>query len=124
MVFTLHKGALCDALALRYGWMPKEVPVECVCGKPFSVELALSCSRGGFPTLQHNEIRNITASPLTKVCSYVVVKPTLQELSRETLSGGSANRENSARVDIYGFWSPGRERAFTNILVFNPFAPI
>ena len=60
--FTLHKGAFRDALALRYGWISIKVPVECACGKPFSVEHALSCSRGGFPTLRHNEIRDITAS--------------------------------------------------------------
>ena len=36
--FTLHKSALQDALALRYGWLLRNVPVKCDCGKPFSVE--------------------------------------------------------------------------------------
>ena len=42
--FALHKGAFCDALALRYGWIPKDFPVECICGKHFTDEHALSCN--------------------------------------------------------------------------------
>ena len=46
--FTLHKGAFRDALALRYGWQPANVPTNCSCGSPFSVEHALSCPKGAF----------------------------------------------------------------------------
>ena len=103
--------------------MPKEVALECVCGKPFSIENACPVTEVAF---QHcdNKIENITASLLTKVCSNVAAEPAIPELSKETLSGGSANRENNARVDIAadGFWGPGMERAFTDIhVLFNPF---
>ena len=123
--FALHKGAFRDALALRYGWIPKDFPVECICGKNFTVEHALSCNRGGFPTLRHNEIRDTTASLLTEVCSNVAVEPALQELNGESFSCKSANRDIGARVDIAvdGFWGPGRERTFIDVRVFNPFAP-
>ena len=67
--FTLHKGAFRDALALRYGWQPVDLPTKCVCGASFSVEHALSCPKGGFPTLRYNEVRDITAQLLTEVCS-------------------------------------------------------
>ena len=30
--FTLHKGAFHDALALRYGWTPSNLPANCGCG--------------------------------------------------------------------------------------------
>ena len=59
--FSLHKGAFVDALALRYGWIPSNTPTSCVCGANFTVEHMLSCPRGGFPTIRHNEIRDITA---------------------------------------------------------------
>ena len=89
------------------------------------MEHALSCSRGGFPTLWHNEIRDLIASLLSEVCPNVSVEPTLQELSRESLSGGSANRDSGARVEVIadGFWGPERERAYADVQVFNPFAP-
>ena len=54
--FTLHKSAFHDALALRYGWTPAHLPSKCACGNNFSVEHALSCAKGGFPTIRHNEI--------------------------------------------------------------------
>ena len=65
--FTLHKSAFHDALALRYGLTPAHLPSKCACGNNFSVEHALSCAKGGFPTIRHNEIRDITASLLTEV---------------------------------------------------------
>ena len=75
--FTLYKRAFRDSIALRYGWMPTEIPVERVCGKSFSIEHALSCQRRGFPTLRHDEVRDLTASLLSEVCANVAVEPAL-----------------------------------------------
>ena len=123
--FALHKGAFRDALALRYGWIPKEIPVECTCGKSFTVEHALSCTRGGFPTLRDNEVLVLTASMLSEVCLNVSIEPALQELSSETRVGSSANRNCGARVDVAadGFGGHGRERTFLVTRVFNCYAP-
>ena len=49
--FALHKRAFQDALALRYNWHPLQVPSTCACGTKFSVEHALSCPKGGFPSI-------------------------------------------------------------------------
>ena len=49
--FTLHKSAFRDAIALRYGWSPLNTPSHCSCGSQFSVQHALSCPKGGFPSL-------------------------------------------------------------------------
>ena len=38
--FTLHKSAIRDALALRYGWPPSRTPTTCACGSNFSVDVA------------------------------------------------------------------------------------
>ena len=46
--FALHKGAIRDALCLRYGWRLLRLPSHCICGGQFTIEHALSCSRGGF----------------------------------------------------------------------------
>ena len=111
-------------MALQYGWVPKEFPTQCVCGSSFSVEHALSCNRRSFPTLRHNEVRDLTATLLMEVCSNVEVEPPLQELSGEVLAR-SANLDRGAHSDVAvdGFWEPGRVRTFCDIRVFNPFAP-
>ena len=122
--FSLHKGAFVDALALRYGWTPTCVPVSCVCGSPFSVEHVLSCPRGGFPTLRHNEIHYVTANLPTEVCHDVRIEPDLQPLTGEVMGSHSANTTDGARLDIAvnGFWGGRYERTFIDVRVFNPHA--
>ena len=82
---ALHKGAFRDALCLLYGWQPNLLPSTCVCGKTFSIEHALNCPCGGYPSIRHNELRDITATFLTKVCHSVGTKPGLKPLSGEFL---------------------------------------
>ena len=122
--FALHKGAFRDALCLRYGWRPSNLPSHCICGHQFTVEHSLICSRGGFPSIRHNELRDITAGFLTEVCHNVGTEPPLQRLSGEQLRLRTANREEGARLDIAAdnFWGRDRNRAFFDIRVFSPFA--
>jgi hypothetical protein len=98
--FALHKAAFRDALCLRYGWHQSHLPSHCICSKQFTVEHALSCPRGGFPSIRHNEIRDITANLLSEVCHGVGTEPSLQPLTGEQLRHRTANREDGARVDI------------------------
>jgi len=124
--FVLHKSAFHDALALRYGWPLGRVPSHCACGTRFSVDHALSCPKGGLPTLRHNEIRDLTATLLTEVCHQVQVEPELQPVSSpETFSLSTANTQDGARLDIVmnGFWGGRSERCYVDVRVFNPFAP-
>ena len=123
--FTLHKSAFRDALCLRYGWQPSRVPLNCDCGSQFSVvEHALSCPKGGFPSIRHNEIRDLTANLLSEVCNNVCIEPHLQPITGEHLSGASANTQDGARLDIAanGLWGGRYERTFFDVRVFNPHA--
>ena len=74
----------------------------------FFIEHALSCAKGGFPILRHNEIRDITADLLTEVCHDVRVEP-----------------QDGARLDVAmnGFWGGRHERTFCDVRIFNPHAP-
>ena len=123
--FCLHKGAFFYALALRYGWAPTMTPTHCACGATFAVDHLLSCSRGGFPSLRHNEVRDLTARLLTEVCNDVQIEPELQEITTEVIPERSANTNKGARLDISasGLWGGRRERAMMDVRVFNPFAP-
>ena len=123
--FALHKGAFQDALALRYNWQPLRAPSFCACGTKFSVEHAILCPKGGFPSIRHNEIRDLTANLLTEVCNDVCIEPSLQQVDGEALIGSSANSQDGVRLDIAanGFWGGRFERTFFDVRVFNPHAP-
>ena len=122
---ALHKGAFRDAIALRYGWQPQNTPTHCSCGSSFSVEHVLSCPKGGFPIMRHNEVRDLTANLMAEVCHNVCIEPTLQPVTGELLSGASAITDDGARLDIAasGFWGGRYERAFFDVRIFNPHAP-
>ena len=123
--FTLHKGAYRDALCLRYGWLPPQLPTHCVCGQSFTIDHALSCPTGGYPSIRHNELRDITAALLKEVCTDVTVEPSLQPLTGEALDMRTSIRGDEGRLDISarGFWGSRFERAFYDVRVFNPCAP-
>ena len=72
------------------------------------------CPMGGFPTIWHNELRDVTASLLTEVCHNVAIEPQLQPLSGETLTLRSAITTDDARLDIRarGFWSVAQDAYF------------
>ena len=74
--FCLHKGA---AISLRYDWLLCHLPSNCACGASLSVEHALYCPKGSFPSLRHNEVRDFTAT-YEEVC----IEPELQPLTGET----------------------------------------
>ena len=79
------------------------------------------CSKGGFPTLRHNEIRDITADLLTEVCHDVAIEPMLQPLTGEKFQKKTANMSDEARLDLSarGVWTKG-DRAFFDVRVFYP----
>ena len=49
----------CDALFLRYGLDPPDLPTHCNgCQAKFSISHALDCKTGGLFTARHNELRD------------------------------------------------------------------
>ena len=118
-----EEGAFRDALALRYGWQPNDLPAVCSCGKANSVQHALSCTKGGFPIYRHNDIRDLTASLMEEVSTSTEIEPALQPLTGEVLHGRTASVQDDSRIDIRskGFWNQHQD-AFFNVRVFNPLA--
>ena len=120
--FDLSKSSFRDAVCIRYGWTPPMLPALCHCGASFTVAHALSCPTGGFPTVRHNELRDLCATLLTEVCPDVAVEPSLQPLTGEHLPTATATHADGARLDIVvsGFWDGRFERTFFDVRVFNP----
>ena len=81
--FALTKSEFRDGFCLRYGWCPDRLPSFCPCGAGFSVGHAPSCPTGGFPSVRHNEVRDVTAHLLKKVTHNVAIEPTLQPVTGE-----------------------------------------
>ena len=81
--FALPKGEFCNALCVRFGWQPVNLPQTCACGKIFSVDHVFTCPCGGFLSIRYNEIWDFTASLLSEVCC--CDDSTLQPLNCEPL---------------------------------------
>ena len=114
-----------DAVAMRMGWTPADLPKVCHCGVQFTISHALSCPLGGFPTIRHNETRDLLADVMTEACNSVAIEPTLTPAEGRAFTCRSTTTDNNARVDIVagGVWGGRFERAFFDVCVFNAFAP-
>ena len=117
--YMLNKQEFWDLLNIRYGWPLSRTPRTCACGSNFNIEHALTCKKGGFITLRHNRLRNITASLLKEVCHDVRIEPTLQKLTGEQFEQRTTNTSDEARLAVAtrGFWTAG-QIAFFDIRVF------
>ena len=81
----------------------------------------MSCKKGGFGSIRHNDLRDLTAKIVSEVCKDIEIEPKLLSLSGEELHGRTTNRSNEARLDIKarGFWERGQQ-AFFDIRIFEP----
>ena len=61
----------------------------------------------------YDEIHDLTANLLSKVCPDVGIEPTLQPLDSEPLRYATANHKDGARLDVvtWDFWGQNRQRA-------------
>ena len=85
--YELHKDLFWDLIRLRYGFQLRRVPTKCECGSSFDLQHALSCKKGGFVSLRHNDLRNSIASLLKNVCKDVTTEPLLSPLSFSNMRG-------------------------------------
>lgn len=79
--YSLDKNRFWDLIKIRYGKQLNRLPDNCTCGAKFDIQHALSCKKGGFVTLRHNIVRDITAELLSEVCKDVRKEPTLQKIT-------------------------------------------
>ena len=84
--FSLHKGAIHDALALRYDGLPSRIPLNCACGTNFTVEHALHAPKvvilpSGTMRSETLQPQDLTAALLTEVCHDVRIEPDQQPIT-------------------------------------------
>ena len=118
--YDLTKQLFWDLIRIRYGWILTKLPAYCECGEKLDLQHALSCKKGGFVSLWHNFVRDITSSLLSEVRKDVRVEQQLQYLTGESFAPSTATG-NEVRLDVCarGFWQAG-QMAFFDVRVFSP----
>ena len=121
--YDLNKQQFWDCVRLRYGWRLTNIPSTCSCGSKMDIQHAMSCKKGGFITITHNDLRDFTTNLLKEVYKDVDIELQLLPVTGETFNNQTANTSNEARVDIKsrGFWVRGEQalRVF-DVRVFDP----
>ena len=76
---------------------------------------------GGLTIARHNEVRDITAVWLTKICTEKEKEPQVQSLSGKIIQPRNANKQDDARLGIRakGFWRRQQD-AYFDVRVFHP----
>ena len=121
---ALNKAEFRDALSLRYGWRPKNLPQKCACGGDNSVAHCLDCKLGGYVVMRHNQLRNTFSRLLSRAgCKSVQLEQQLLPVEGELDHVKSVEQGDEARMDVtaVGFWGAW-QRAFFDVRVFDPFA--
>ena len=105
----MNEQCFFDLIRIRYGWPLNHLPSKCEGGSTVSIDHTLSCKKGGFASLRHNQARNLTAGLLDEVCHGKCVEPQPLQLTGENLNEKMVIRSDEARVDITqrSFWVTG-----------------
>ena len=66
----------------------------------------MSCKKGGFVSIRHNDLRDLTAKMLSKTCSDIEIEPKLKPLTGKEIDSRTADTRNEAGLDIRarGVW--------------------
>ncbi|KAG0718930.1 hypothetical protein GWK47_051545 [Chionoecetes opilio] len=83
----------------------------------------MTCKKGGFVCIRHDEVRDLTASMLREVCHGRLHRANPSASRWGTPAVQDSQYRPEARVDICarGFWTRG-QRTFLNIRIFDPMA--
>ena len=96
-----------------------KLPYNCEYRPRFNLQHVVSCKKGGFISIRHNQIRNITARLLNEECKDIRVESRLQQITSKALRSSTLTR-NEVPLDICGsgFWQAGQMKFF-DVRLFN-----
>jgi hypothetical protein len=103
--FQMSASEFSDALALRYGRTPNNLPSRCDAdGEVFDLNHALNCAKGGLVYARHNELRDLNCSLLELAgLKQIISEPVVYESDEVSLRADWAAR---------GFWEPQKLALF------------
>ena len=73
------------------------LPTFCPCGSKFDIQNNMSCKKGGFIYIRHNDLRDLTANMMSEMYKDTKTEPKLKPLSGEELQGRTSNNWNKAK---------------------------
>lgn len=78
----------------------------CVCRFKMYMQHAMNCKKGGFITIRHSGVRDLTDDLLTIIQKDMEIELKLLPITEEAFDYQTANASNETRVDIRarGFW--------------------
>jgi len=108
--FQMSAPEFRDALALRYGRTPNNLPSRCDAdGEVFDLNHALNCAKGGLVYARHNELRDLNCSLLELAgLKQIISEPVVYESDEESLRADWAAR---------GFWEPQKLALFDGCVI-------
>ena len=109
--YALTKAAFRDALNIRYNKQLKGMPSTCPCGQKLDLNHGMTCKRGGFVIMRHNNVRGFETNLLKTMHKVVEFEPALQDITNEKIPG---NTNDEARPDIRAqrVWRSGQSVFF------------
>ena len=118
---AFNRSDFVDGINIRYQRSHKGLPDKCACGAKFNLTHALNCQVGGYVLMRHDNLRDLNAKLLKKVCKDVEIEPHLIPVEQDIVGGG--NRQDGARLDVRarGFWRPA-QNTYLDIRTTNPFS--
>ena len=74
--YRLNKQQFWDCVRLRYGWRLTNNSSTCSCRSKMDIQHSImGCKKGGFITIRHNDLGDLTANLLTEVCKDADIEP-------------------------------------------------
>ena len=96
----LNKKTFLDIINIRYGWPLSRTPTTYTHGSNFNIQNALTCEKGGFITLRHNRVRNVTTSLLKELLHDICIEPILQKLTGERFEQRTTKTLLEEKLDV------------------------
>ena len=80
----------------------------------------MNCKKDGFTSTRYNDLRDLTANMMSKVCKDTETEPKLTPFSGKKLQGRMSNISSEVSIDIRarGLWIQ-EQQAFFELLVFS-----
>ena len=94
--FELSRQQFWDSIRLQYGWEISNLPTSCPRGSKFDIQHSMSCKKGGFVFIPHDDLQDVTENMMSEVCKDTETEPKIIALSGEELQGKRSNNSSKA----------------------------